>query len=217
MRHITGMIVILLTSSLTACGGKQGPSGPGTALGEAGDEDALREALTDAETAATGMAVVRHVLYGEDAPDTAALAALPGRRAFVCAYQEKPRMICDTGIGDDLAGSLEAAAAALKDEAGRRIDPADKASIRLKFEVVRRSKAKKFDGDEDKPKARRVGTYGYFVTGADGEVSWLLPSELLERGIYASKDKCFKRKEVANLSEDATTTAFLSCTAQGPV
>ena len=197
MRRVAGMIVILLMAPWTACGGKQGPSGPGTALGEAGDEATLKEALSDVETVATGMALVRHVLYGEDAPDTASLAALPGRRAFVCAYQEKPRMICDTGVGDDLAGSIEAAAAALKDEAGKRIDPAERGSIRLKLEVVRRSKARTFDGDEDKPKARRVGTYGYFVTGAGGEVSWLLPSELLERGIYASKDKAFKRKEVA--------------------
>jgi hypothetical protein len=196
MRCIIGTLPILLTFLLASCGGKT-PAGPGTALGEAGQDEAVYTALKENELAAAGMAVARHVLYGEDAPDTTELAALPGRRAFVCAYQEKPRMICETGVGDDLAGSIEAAATALKEEAGRRIDPEQRASIRLKLAVVRSAKAKTFDKDEDKPKARRVGTYGYFVSGADGEVSWLMPSELLERGIYAPKAKAFTRKEVA--------------------
>ena len=124
MRCIVGALPILLALGMVACGGKA-PVGPGTALGEGGQDQAVNAALKDPVLMAAGLGVARHVLYDEDAPDTADLAALPGRRAFVCAYQEKPTMICESGVGDDLAASIKAAATALKAEAGRRIDPAE--------------------------------------------------------------------------------------------
>ena len=192
MRRFFGLCSILLL--FTACGGK-GPSGPTSALGEQGQDDALAEALADAGVAASAVGIVRQVLYDEPAPDTSQLVALPGRRAFVCAYPDGPRMICETGVGDDLAASVEAAATALKRTAGRKIDPADRGTIRLKLDVVTGAEGRKFKGERDKPKARHIGTSGFFVHSDDGEVSWLLPSELLERGIY-NKKKGFERAVV---------------------
>ena len=192
-----GLLTSLVLVLLVACGGG-GAGDPGSALGEPGKDDEVRESLADSEAAAAGLAVARHVLYGEAAADTAALGKLPGRRVFLCAYQDKPRSICETGVGGDLAASFEAAAGALKGAAGSRIDPANKASIRLKFDVVTEAEDKTFKRARDKQKARRLGTYGYFVASGD-EISWLLPSELLERGLYDRKKKGFGRSQVLKL------------------
>ena len=194
----SGLLTSLALGLLVACGGR-GPGDPGSALGEAGRDDAVLESLADAEVADAGIAVARHVLYGEAEPDTAALDELPGRRVFLCAYQEKPRALCETGVGGDLAASFEGAAAALKRFAGGRIDPEDKASIRLKFDVVTEAREKTFKDTRDKQKARRLGTYGYFVATQGGGNSWLLPSELLERGLYDRKKKGFGRSQVLKL------------------
>ena len=194
MRRTIEAVPILLIILLVGCGG--GTSDPGSALGEAGKDDAVLEALADAEVAAAGMGIVRQVLYGEPSPDTGRLGKLPGRRVFVCAYQVKPRMLCETGVGGDLAASFDAAAAALKKTAGGKVDPAEKESIRLKFDVVTSAEARTFKRAQDKPKHRLVATYGFFVSTDNGENSWLLPSELLERGIYNTKKKGFERKRV---------------------
>ncbi len=182
------VLFVLLFLLFTGCGGGS-TTDPGTALGESGQDDALVEALADREVAAAAMGIARHTLFGTGEPDRTGLAELPGRRAFVCAYQEKPTSLCASGTGDDLAASVEAAAAALKEEAGRKLDPADAEDIRLKLDVVTTTKSRTFSKQRDKPKARRVGTYGYFVSTDNGQVSWLLPSELLERGLYGKKKK----------------------------
>ena len=187
-------ITLPILFALAACGSKA-TSGPDSALGTAGQDEAVATALADSDVAATGIGIVRHVLYGEPDPDRSALGALPGRRAFVCAYQEKPQRLCETGVGDDLAGSIEAAATALKKSAGRQIVADEKASIRLKLDVATYAVARTFKGSHDKPKARRVATYGYFVHTDGGDVSWLLPSELLELGLY-NKKKGFARDNV---------------------
>jgi len=176
-------LLLLLALSL-GCGGGKAPTGPGTALGEAGEAEAIDRALADAAQAAAGLGIARHVLYGEAEPDTSALAALPGRRAFVCAYQEDPRKLCASGVGEDLAASIEAAAAALKEDAGKRIRPEDAASIRLKLDVAVSSRSKTFSRDNDRPKRRKVATYGFFVSDDAGDVSWLLPSEMLEDRLH---------------------------------
>ena len=191
----TGLLVSLILVFLVACGGG-GPVDSGSALGEAGKDDAILEAMADVEKAAVGMGLIRHVLYGEEEPSVGDLSGLPGRRVFVCAYPVEPRMLCETGTGSDLAASFEAAAAALKKMAGSKVDPADKDQIRLKFDVVTEAEAQTFERSHDKPKHRMVATYGFFVHTEAGGVSWLLPSELLERGIYDSKKKGFARSRV---------------------
>jgi len=198
MRHrcewSKGLTWWVFLTALTAwgCGGTS-VSDPGSALGEGGQEEALEEALADEGVAAAGIGIARSVLYGEPMPARDTLAALPGRRAFVCAYQEKPQQICQTGVGDDLAASIEAAATALKKEAGNKIDAGDAASVRLKLDVVTRSKDRTFDKEYDKPKKRRAATYGYYVTGDGGGVSWLLPSEILEKGLHDRKKGCSRK------------------------
>ncbi len=203
-----GLALVLATAG---CGGKA-PSGPGTALGTAGQDEAVETALADGETAATAMGIVRHVLYGEEAPDSGTLDGLPGRRAFVCAYQERPKKLCATGAGDDLAGSIEAAATALKESAGKRIDPDEAPSIRLKFEVVTTSRTRSFDKEYDKPKRRRAATYGFFVSTENGEISFLLPSEMLEDGLHGKKgfkrDKVRKQLVRRNSDVDSLPDAF---------
>jgi len=195
------LATIALALLLTACGGKA-PTGPTSALGEPGEDDAVVAALSDAELAGQAMEIVRHVLYRDAAGEVGALRALPGRRAFVCAYPERPRMICETGVGDDLAGSVEAAAAALKQSAGRRIKQEKRGSIRLKLDVVTRVEQRTFKRETDRPRSRTVATHGFFVHTDDGEVSWLLPSELLERGIYNTKKKVFDRGKVLDRLRD---------------
>ncbi len=194
MRRPVTITSIFLLALLFGCGGT--PSDPGSALGEAGGDEDVLEALADAEVAAAGMGIVRQVLYGESAPDTGRLSKLPGRRVFVCAYPGKPRMLCETGVGGDLAESFEVAAKALDESAGSKVDPADKETIRLKFDVVTSAEPKTFKRKQDKPKHRLVATYGFFVRTDNGEISWLLPSELLERGIYDTKKKGFQRSRV---------------------
>ena len=51
-----------------------------SALGEPGQDGVVTEALADAEVAAAGIGIARHVLYDEPAPKDAGLAKLPGRR-----------------------------------------------------------------------------------------------------------------------------------------
>ena len=182
----------------TALGGTWGggdTTDTGPALGESGQDEEFEAALAEPEVAAVAMGLARAALFDTPAPDRNALADLPGRRAFVCAYQEKPTRLCATGTGVDLAASIEAAAAALKEQAGRKIDPANSASIRLKLDLVTHVKDRTFSKSHDKPKARRVGTYGYYVGTDNGQASWLLPSELLERGLY-DKKKGFDRGKI---------------------
>ncbi|MBN95083.1 MAG: hypothetical protein CL928_13615 [Deltaproteobacteria bacterium] len=160
------------------------PEGPKTALGEPGETEAVNQALADATQAAAGLGIARHVLYGEAKPDTNTLEALPGRRAFVCAYQKKPRRLCASGTGQDLAASIQAAATNLKTDAGEKIRPENAASIRLKLDVAISSRSRTFTKKNDRPKRRKVATYGFFVTNEAGEASWILPSEMLEAGIH---------------------------------
>ena len=187
-------LCFLLALPLLSCQKSHVPVGA-SVLGEKGRDGAVAEALADPEVAATGVGIARHVLYGEPAPDTSALQALPGRRAFVCAYQERPRRLCETGVGEDLAGSFEAAAVALKERAGGKIDPDERGDIRLRFDVVTDTRDAKFKEDWDKPKGRSIATWGFFVATEEGEVSWVLPSQVLEDGLWDRK-RGFKRKNV---------------------
>ena len=195
MKSTETFAAILLLALLPSCGGGGAPVDSGSPLGEAGDDDALEEALADSTVAATAIGLARAVLYEEPAPDTSGLDALPGRRVFLCAYQEKPTRICRTGVGANLAASVKAAATALAAEHGGKV----RADIsRLKLDVATKVEGDTFKRDIEKPKKRKVALSGYWVEDAVGEVSWILPSELLERGIYsnARRRKGVPRKAV---------------------
>ncbi len=189
-----------LLSTLAGTGCRDGNAiTAGVALGEPGDDRALEEALADPAVAAAALGVARRVVYGEDGPGDAALATLeelPGRRAFLCAYRERPRRRCSTGVGEDLAASVEAAAAALREDLGDDVGPEAAAGIRLKLDVVTEAETRAFDEEYDDPRAREVATYGYVVGTEDGDISFLLPSELLERGLHHKK-KGFSRAKIA--------------------
>ena len=188
------MLALLLTTLLPACQSDNTPALQ-SAQGHLGQDAEVVDALADADVAATAIAIARQTLYGEPAPDTKYLQDLPGRRAYVCAYQDKPRRLCETGVGDDLAASIEAAATALKSSAGSKIDPVDRTDIRLRVDVVTGARDDKFKDDWDKPKGRHVATYGFFVSSEEGGVSWILPSEVLEYGLWDRK-RGFKASKV---------------------
>ncbi len=191
------LTLTLLALPLLACACRGGGSSdPGDALGESGHDKAVVEAMSDVEVATAAMGIVRHVLYDEAAPDTAALAALPGRRAYVCAYQDRPTRVCATGVGDDLAGSITAAAETLERDEGRKIDPEERSQIRLKLDVVTEVDRRKFDDEWWDPRARKVAVWGFFVRDDAGEIAYLLPSQVLEIGVHHRK-KGFERKNIA--------------------
>ena len=166
--------LLLLLTLLSACGGGE-PMDLGSPRGAAEDPGA---ALQDAAVMGQGLALARSVVFGgESATDQ--LDKLPGRRAFLCAYQtSKPRRACATGVGGNLAASIEAAAQSFKKQhTGFGSDS------RLKLDVVVRTVDKSFNRPVEKPKKRYIGAFGMWVDNA-GEVSWILPSEMIERGIF---------------------------------
>ncbi len=166
--------LLLLLALLVSCGGDP-PADAGSPLGAATDPG---EALQDDATMTQGLALARSVIFGGEASDDL-LTALPGRRAFVCAYQvAKPRQACATGVGKDLAASIKAAATSFKAQHDGFKDGA-----RLKLDVVTRTVDKAFNRAVEKPKKRYVGAFGMWVDH-EGQISWVLPSEMLERHIF---------------------------------
>jgi hypothetical protein len=130
--------------------------------------------------------VARAELWNEKAPKKGDIDKLPGRRVFLCAYQDKPVRSCATGQGKTLRDSVELAASALARRAGKVVSASRKGDIRLKIDVVTESKSKLFKRPRETPKKREVATFGYFVRNED-EVSWIAPSELLESGLFSNK------------------------------
>jgi len=135
-------------------------------------------------TLAFGLA--RSVLYGEAAPSTSKLDGLPGHRVFLCAYQDEPVQTCSTGFGQSFSDSVRAAAKTLKSEHGKVVSAERKADIRLKIDVVTRARPATFKRSIEKPKKRKVARYGYWVESGD-QASWILPSEILEKGLFSDK------------------------------
>lgn len=185
--------LLAAVSLLANCRG--GPSPTGTALGQEGSDEALWEgadaALKDAAVMKTAFGIVRAAVDGGAAPAAGRLAELPGRRAFVCVYGVEHPNLCATGVGKDLAGSIAAAAKSLDSSYGDDIDEArseDDADVRFKIDVVTRIQDRTFDRDIERPKKRRVATYGYWVE-LDEKSSWVLPSEVLEQGVFDDNKK----------------------------
>jgi hypothetical protein len=184
-----------------ACRGTS-PGADGPALGEAGGDARLfagpNPALHDRATLDAAFGIARRVLYAEPVPDSestgaAALALLPGRRVFLCAYvlgeKEKVKSHCASGAGEDLAGSVDKAADALKESAAATVNATNAARIRLKLDVATRVEEATFSRSLEKPRARDVGAYGFWVESG-GESSWILPSEVLEIPLHSeSKGK----------------------------
>ncbi|MCP4869761.1 MAG: hypothetical protein GY898_13700 [Proteobacteria bacterium] len=182
--------------ALSACGGGSTPTAaPTDALGQPGTSGEVASALEDEALAGQAMALLRASTFGGDAAAPAALEALPGRRVFACSYQEDPTSVCATGVGGNLAESFAAAGTALKAAGGTRIEAGD---ARLKFDVTLRTEDHTFKRKIDKPKKRDVALYGYWIVDANGQVGWVLPSELLEKEIFSNRkgQKGIARKKV---------------------
>ena len=187
----TLLLLGLVVLPLAACSGSDS-GGPdlGSALGEGGNDDALwadDDAFLTQETAvATLFAAARAELWGSEKPAKGALDEMPGRRVFLCAYQEKPTAICATGQGNSLRASVTRAAASLREIAGDQVASSRREGIRLKMDVVTATEGAVFKNSKEKPKKREVATYGYFVK-TEGGNSWIAPSEILELGLYSNK------------------------------
>jgi len=185
------LLLVALVLAISACSqsSSQSSRDPGSAMGAAAAADDSKEdlaALGDQATMDEAFSVARSVLYGEPAGNTATLTALSGRRVFICAYQDKPRSICATDFGANLEKSVHNAAEALKSRAAEVVGADRKDGIRLKIDFVTSASATTFKRKIEKLKKREIGMYGYWVTSGT-EVSWILPTEVLELGLYSDR------------------------------
>ena len=189
-------LALLLLVGLTSCKtGGDASNVTGSALGAAGQDDLLWKgdspALGDEATMRSAFDVARAVLFHSPSPaSTSATDALPGRRVFVCVYGVEHPNLCGTGVGENLTGSVRLAAESINENHGSTIRTAQEKGkdVRIKMDVVTRVTRKTFKREVEKPKKRRVALYGYWVEN-NGAVSYVLPSELLERHIFDSKKK----------------------------
>ena len=130
--------------------------------------------LADAEVVEQLFEVARAELDGRrvEGPE-----GLPGRRVFVCAYSDGPMPPCGMGTADDLAEAVRAAAAELRTKG---VDGVSAARLKIDFSVTEEPVT--FPAGGVSP--HDVGIYGYLVERFDG-ASWILPSEVIESGIYS--------------------------------
>jgi|GEM_PF-1044045 len=189
-----------LALALIGCSCKgSGTPDTGSGLGESGSDSALTDGLADESVMREAFDLARAELYGASKPATKSLAALPGRRAFVCIYGAGRPNRCDSGVGGDLAASVTLAARRLKEVHGSEIDKARSANkdLRIKIDIVTETKEKTFKRSIEKPKKRDVGTYGYWVEH-EGKTAFVLPTEVLEQPIWSSRksDRGIPRKNV---------------------
>jgi len=195
--------LFLLFTLSAGCSGEQSSQGPdlGSALGEKGQDDTLWQEdgafLTDEGRVAQLFDVARGELWDERSPSKADIDSMPGRRVFLCAYQESPVRACATGHGKTLRDSVERAANSLVKRAGEAVSASRRDGIRLKIDVVTESESTIFKRPRETPKKREVATYGYFVRN-ENEVSWVAPSEVLEIGLFSNKRRAkgIDRKKV---------------------
>ncbi len=197
MRTLRFLIVLLLLLvSATSCtNGGDASSVSGTALGEGGSDDLLWKssspALGDPNTMRPAFDVARSVLFDAASPaSTGATDALPGRRAYVCVYGVTKPNLCGTGAGENLTASIRLAAESVNEDHGStiRLARTKGKDVRIKIDVVTRVTRKTFKRKVEKVKKRRVGLYGFWLD-LDGEVSFVLPSEILERHIFDDSRK----------------------------
>ena len=190
-RKLSLFCLVSLTLLLSSCTPyKDLSSSSGGALGQVAADDATsstrRKALGDKVTMTQAFGVARAILYGGGAPTTTVIDKLPGHRVFLCAYQDKPTQTCATGVGTQLSGSIQNAAKELRKQHGNVVNASSKAGIRLKIDVVTRAQPATFKRSMEKPKKRKVARYGYWVSSGE-QSSWILPSEILEKGLFSDK------------------------------
>ena len=173
-------LVLLAACALVACSSP--PRAEPDALGGTGGDDVLATALLDEQVAVAAFLVTRSVVWGGPAAPTR-LIGLPARRVFVCAYAEEPRSVCASGVGADLDAAVREAATGLVE----RVSTANPAEVRLKLDVATSAIPARFDRDVLEPEPREVGLWNVWYA-AGGESAWVLPSEVLEAGLYAKKD-----------------------------
>jgi len=184
-------VVLTLFLSGGSCAPYESPAAVAeTALGQADAKEAANAArsgvLGDKATMTEAFGLARSVLYGETAQPTARVDVLPGHRAFICAYQDEPTQTCATGVGKNFASSIRAASKELKTQHGNVVNAERKDGIRLKIDVVTRARPATFKRNIEKPKKRKVARYGYWVQSGE-QASWILPSEVLEKGLFSDK------------------------------
>jgi len=185
------LLAAILLAACSSSSNQAPPADDGSPQGQSGGEsmhDREGGALADEATMAELFGAARTVLYGEPARSSTASSALPGRRVFVCAYQDDPRRQCGTGVGSNLHESATAAAQELSARLGDVVGAARKDGIRLKIDVVTKVSDRSFKQPVEKPKKREVATYGMWVD-VDGERSYVLPSEILEEALFNPQRK----------------------------
>ena len=137
------------------------------------EQDLEVDELADSRIVQQLFDVARSEVFGGDARPS---SDLPGRRVFVCGYYDGPMPPCGTGQEAGLSASVRAAAADLKARF-----PGIEETTRLKIDFTVHEEAVRYPAGGVSP--HDVGVYGYFVDREHGE-SWILPSEVLEAGIY---------------------------------
>ncbi len=190
------ILALLLLGSVLSCkSGGDASSVSGSALGASGSDDLLWKgstpALGDINTMRPAFGVARSILFQTPAPaSTGAIDVLPGRRVYVCVYGVDQPSLCGTGAGETLTASVRLASGSLDEAHGSAIRQARTAGkdARIKIDVVTRVTRKTFKREVEKPSKSRIALYGYWVEH-EGAVSYVLPSELLERHIYDESKK----------------------------
>lgn len=182
------------------------PVDPGSPIGDEGseaDHGRLEAAAQEGALYDAGLAEARKALWDEG-PGGPALADLPGRRAFLCAYGLDELPLCGSGVGSDLRLSVDAAAAQVRTVARGKLDKRAE-GVRLKLDIARSQSPGTWKDDPQKVTEEDIALFGLWVE--DGtQASWVLPSEILERDIYhfseSKKAKLgYRRKELETVLE----------------
>jgi hypothetical protein len=133
--------------------------------------------------AAPYLALARAVLEHRDRGAVAAPPQAPGRRVMLALYRPGAETAAATAKGATLADAVAAAAEAL---AGKVQNPQAAAAGRLELDVPT-----KLDGlgdatvDVDIPEPlATIGLDGVLVTRDDGKTGFVLPGEIVERGMF---------------------------------
>ncbi len=132
--------------------------------------------------AAPYLALARGIL--EKHAGTPPVPPAPGRRVFLAWWPERPAStdpIDSTANAPTLAGAVDAAARAIAEAISAR--GADPARGRLELDVTTEVSGASLDDDTPVPLAL-VGLEGLFVTRDDGKSGFVLPGEIVQRGMF---------------------------------
>ncbi len=144
------------------------------------------KAFEDGELVQESFSLARATLAGVQIP-AGALDELPGTRSFVCVYGDaldQLRSICATGTGDTMAASLGDATHQLAQRLGSRAALMDGCLFKIDV-VIGAENCRLYDVIND-TEPRDVGRFGLWLE-ANGEISYVLPSEFLEEGLWTEQ------------------------------